>query len=94
MRLFRAALAALLALLLASPALADERILSFTSDVQVRDDSSLDVTETTDVRAENLNINHGIFRVFPTRYKEPRARADVDLLTFFEPAAAVDIAGR
>lgn len=69
MRLFRAALAALLALLAASPALADERILSFISDVQVRADSSLDVTETIDVRAENVRINHGIFRDFPTRYK-------------------------
>jgi uncharacterized membrane protein YgcG len=62
-----AALFALLAL--ASPALAEERITRFLSDVQVEPDASLDVTETIDVRAEGERINHGIFRDFPTRYR-------------------------
>ena len=59
------------ALLLAvsTPAAADERILRFLSDVQIQKDSSLDVTETIDVRAENNRINHGIYRDFPTRYR-------------------------
>ena len=69
MLLFRRVVAALL--LLAAPAMAraDERILSYFSDVQIRKDSSVDVTETIDVRAENSRINHGIFRDFPTWYR-------------------------
>jgi uncharacterized membrane protein YgcG len=58
-----------LLVLTAAPAHADERILHFFSDVQVQKDSSLEVTETIDVRAEHIDINHGIFRDFPTRYK-------------------------
>ena len=50
---------------------ADERILHYLSDVQVQKDSSLEVTETIDVRAENDRINHGIYRDFPTRYRGP-----------------------
>ena len=66
----RSALAALAVLaLLASPAAAEERISRFVSDVQIRQDSSLDVTETIDVRAERNAINHGIYRDFPTRYR-------------------------
>ncbi len=48
---------------------ADERILRFLSDVQIQKDSSLQVTETIDVRAENDQIKHGIYRDFPTRYR-------------------------
>ena len=61
-----------LLVLAAAPASAEERILRFLSDVQVQQDSSLEVTETIDVRAEHLAINHGIFRDFPTRYAQPR----------------------
>jgi len=59
------------ALLLAVPtaAAADERILRFLSDVQIQKDASLEVAETIDVRAENVRINHGIYRDFPTRYR-------------------------
>jgi uncharacterized membrane protein YgcG len=48
---------------------ADERLLRFLSDVQVQKDSSLEVIETIDVRAENEQIRHGIYRDFPTRYR-------------------------
>jgi uncharacterized membrane protein YgcG len=61
-------------LLLAAPAAAqdnDERILHYWSDVQVQKDSSLEVTETIEVRAEHDRINHGIFRDFPTTYTSP-----------------------
>jgi uncharacterized membrane protein YgcG len=68
---FARALPALL-LLAASPAGAEERILRFASDVQIQEDSSLDVTETIDVHAEQNAINHGIFRDIPTRYRGPR----------------------
>jgi uncharacterized membrane protein YgcG len=60
-----------LLILAAARAHADERILRFVSDVQIQRDSSLKVTETIDVRAEHVDINHGIFRDFPTRYRGP-----------------------
>jgi uncharacterized membrane protein YgcG len=70
MRRFLAALAILISL--GSAASAEERVTLFSSDIQVRADASLDVTETIDVRAEGVRINHGIFRDFPTRYRGPR----------------------
>ncbi len=68
--MFRRVLPALL-ILAATPAHADERILRFLSDVQVQKNSTLEVTETIEIRAEHIDINHGIFRDFPTRYKGP-----------------------
>ncbi len=65
------ALCALFLLLSPVAARADERILRYLSDVQVQKDSSLEVTETIDVRAEHDRINHGIYRDFPTRYRGP-----------------------
>jgi uncharacterized membrane protein YgcG len=61
----------LLLLLCARPAYADERILHYLSDVQVRKDSALDVTETIEVNVEHDRINHGIYRDIPTRYRGP-----------------------
>jgi uncharacterized membrane protein YgcG len=58
-----------LLLIAAAPANADERILRYLSDVQIQKDSSLEVAETIDVRAENDRINHGIYRDFPTHYR-------------------------
>jgi uncharacterized membrane protein YgcG len=49
---------------------ADERILDYHSDIQIHTDGSLMVTETIRVRAEGSNIRRGIFRDFPTRYKD------------------------
>jgi uncharacterized membrane protein YgcG len=67
---FRAALA-LAVFLFAWPsaAQAEERITRFVSEVQVRPDASLDVTETIDVMAEGNQIRRGIYRDFPTRYR-------------------------
>ena len=62
---------ALLLLAGSGAAHADERILRYFSDVQVQPDSSLDVTETIDLRAEHDRINHGIYRDFPIRYRGP-----------------------
>ena len=63
------ALPALLLLLAATAAHAEERISRFSSDVQIQKDASLEVTETIDVRAERNRLNRGIYRDFPTRYR-------------------------
>ena len=57
-------------LLLALPVLAgaDERILDFHSDITIRQDGWIDVTETIRVRAEGERIRRGIYRDFPTEY--------------------------
>jgi uncharacterized membrane protein YgcG len=62
---------ALIFIIAPTAARADERILHFRSDVAIQPDSSLQVTETIDVRAEQNAIRHGIYRDFPTRYRGP-----------------------
>ena len=63
--------ALLIALVLfAAKAQAQERILSYDILVEVRKDASLDVTERIGVRAEGNQIRRGIYRDFPTRYKD------------------------
>ena len=69
--MLRRVVPALLFLVAPATARADERILRFLSDVQIQKDSSLEVAETIDVRVEHVEIEHGIFRDFPTRYKGP-----------------------
>jgi uncharacterized membrane protein YgcG len=56
--------------LLASPLAAAERILHYRSDIQVHADGWLTVTETLRVRAEGQQIRRGIYRDFPTRYRD------------------------
>jgi uncharacterized membrane protein YgcG len=83
MRLIIAALVALAALTLPQAAAAEERILAFDSQIAIAKDGSLDVTERIRVNVENVVINHGIFRDFPTRYKAPggrRVKVDFTLL--------------
>ncbi len=59
-----------LGLLLALPLLsaADERILEFHSDITIKADGWIEVTETIRVRAEGDRIRRGIYRDFPTEY--------------------------
>ena len=79
-RLFGALFAALAVM---SPAIADERILRFDSDLHIQADGSLLVTETIRVRAEGENIRRGIYRDFPTRYTDRygnRVRVAFELL--------------
>ena len=61
-----------LACLLLIPAFtaADERILSFHSDIIVKQDGWIEVTETIRVRAEGQQIRRGIYRDFPTDYED------------------------
>jgi hypothetical protein len=49
---------------------AQERILAYDSEVQVNANGSLDVTERIRVRAEGSQIRRGIYRDFPTRYRD------------------------
>lgn len=56
-------------LLLSALAVADERILSFHSRIEVGRDGMLDIEETIRVRAEGDTIKRGIFRDFPQLYK-------------------------
>ncbi len=60
--------------LLALPALAaaSERILSYDITVDIQADGSIDVTEHIRVRAEGRNVRRGIYRDFPTRYRDAR----------------------
>ncbi len=58
----------------AAPALADEQILSFDSNVVVRPDGVLDVTETIKVTAEGRKIRHGIYRDFPLTFVDDNKR--------------------
>ncbi len=53
-----------------APALAQERILDYHSDIEVLVDGSMQVTETIRVRAEQQEIKRGIYRDFPTDYKD------------------------
>ncbi|MPZ41686.1 MAG: DUF2207 domain-containing protein [Rhizobiales bacterium] len=62
---------ALVLLLAAAPASADERIIQFISDVTVQRDGDLIVVETIQVQAEGNIIRRGIFRDFPTIYTRP-----------------------
>jgi uncharacterized membrane protein YgcG len=49
---------------------AQERITSYDILVEVQKDGSLDVTERIGVRAEGNQIRRGIYRDFPTRYRD------------------------
>ena len=55
---------------LAVTAVAQERILDYRSDIQVQPDGRLKISELIRVRAEGVNIRRGIFRDFPTRYRD------------------------
>jgi uncharacterized membrane protein YgcG len=61
---------ALLCCVLAQTAFADERILDFASDITIAADATMSVAETLRVRAEGNQIRHGIYRDFPTDYRD------------------------
>src|SRR5579871_5807286 len=50
----------------------DERIRSFDSRITVNTDGSMLVKETIAVTSAGESIQHGIYRDFPTRYKDRR----------------------
>jgi uncharacterized membrane protein YgcG len=61
-----------LTLLLSSAAAArqTERILSFKSHIRIQTDGGMTVTENITVYAAGKQIKHGIYRDFPTKYKD------------------------
>lgn len=69
----RAVWLALIALLCvsATQAQAAERILNYYSQIQVSADGAIVVSETIKVQAEGKEIRRGIYRDFPTEYKDP-----------------------
>ncbi len=76
----------LLLLFLPLWAAADERILGFHSDIVVKQDGWIEVTETIRVRAEGQRIRRGIYRDFPTEYRD---RFGNDYVVAFEPLAVL-----
>lgn len=77
---------ALLLLLFAAAdaALAEERILAYHSDIAVAPDGAVTVIETIRVRAEGNRIKRGIYRDFPTRYRDRsgrRVRVPLDVVS-------------
>ncbi len=76
-------LLALLALLVQMPTWASERILDFHSEIQVLASGAMNVEERIQVRAEGDQIRRGIYRDFPTRYRDAagnRYRVGFELL--------------
>ena len=69
-------------LLLPALSFGDERILSYHSDILVKQDGWIEVTETIRVRAEGVQIRRGIYRDYPTRYED---RFGNDLQVLYEP---------
>jgi hypothetical protein len=63
---------ALVLLALALPALAQERVVDFHSDIRIARDGTLTVTERIDVQVEGREIKRGILRDFPTDYRDRR----------------------
>ena len=68
MKLFLSLLTALLAFNFT--AVAEERILSYHADIRVYEDGAMEVIETIQVRSEQQQIKRGIYRDFPTHYKD------------------------
>jgi hypothetical protein len=60
--------------LLGQQAFADERILNYHADIAIAADGELTVVETIRVRAERQQIRRGIYRDFPTRYRDRSGR--------------------
>ena len=66
-------LAAILLILIIQPfsfSYQPEKILSYDSKITVNKDASMIVTETITVHSEGLQIKRGIYRDFPTQYKD------------------------
>jgi uncharacterized membrane protein YgcG len=75
--------AACLSLLSPLPAAAQEQIRSYDVEIDVNADGSIDVAEHITVRAEGTQVRRGIYRDFPTSYRDRhgnRVRVDFKML--------------
>lgn len=70
MPLFPRILVLIGALLTGAAALAEEAILDYASEIQIEGDGAMTLRETIRVRAEGNQIKRGIYRDFPTDYKD------------------------
>ena len=72
MKIRRAILPLVALIICALPVLAqqEERILSYDSDIRLNADGSMRVSESIRVFAGGDKIKHGIYRDFPTEYKD------------------------
>jgi len=80
-------LAALALLAGAAGAAAEERVLEFHSDIRIAADGGLTVTESIAVQAEGRVIKRGIFRDFPTDYRDAtgaRVRVPFEVLDVYQ----------
>ncbi len=78
------AVVAVLAAAATLAAFAEERITGFDADITVHTDGSMSVTERIEVVAEQRQIKRGIYRDFPTRYKDRQGRdyvVDFDVIS-------------
>ena len=66
---------ALLLLVIAVAAGAQERIVDFGADIAIGTDGTLTVTETIVVRSEGQSIKRGVLRDFPTEYRDRAGNA-------------------
>ena len=67
-------------------AAADERILHYHSDILVKSSGWIEVRETIVVRAEGAQIRRGIYRDYPTRYRD---RFGNDVQVRYEPRSVL-----
>ncbi len=58
-----------------SCASAQEVFKNFDTSIRIRQDSSIEVTETIVAKVENIDINHGIIRSFPVAYKDDKGNS-------------------
>lgn len=72
--------------LIAYNAAADERILNYHSEIIVKTDGWIEVTETIVVRAEGQQIRRGIYRDYPTEYRD---RFGNDVQVLYEPKSVL-----
>ncbi len=70
MSIYQITLRAAVLVLISNIASAEERIVDYHSDISIEADGSMVVEERIEVRAEGRQINRGIYRDFPTRYKD------------------------
>lgn len=74
MRHWIASVLMLAALTLCSMAAASEVILAYHSDIEIAADATMVVRESITVRAEGDKIRRGIYRDFPTTYRDPQGQ--------------------